>query len=105
MSIEVRVMTDSCSLLSGLFMMDSVHCCSSTELLQDNTTMEESEPEEAEEEAAEPELTLEGLLEKVGLKDKADVFHQEQIDLESLVGSNLHLAMVKDHPLERLPWF
>ena len=77
-------------------MMDCVHCCascSSAELLQDNTTMEESEPEEAEEEAAEPELTLESLLEKVGLKDKAEVFHQEQIDLESLVGSDLHLLM------------
>lgn len=51
----------------------------------------ESEPDEAEEEAAEPELTLEILLEKVGLKDKADIFHQEQIDLESLVGTDFHL--------------
>ena len=60
--------------------------------MQDNTTEElEPEAEEAEEEAAEPELTLEGLLEKVGLKNKVDVFHQEQIDLESLVGANLGL--------------
>lgn len=51
----------------------------------DNTTTEtEQEAEEEEEEPAAPELTLEGLLEKVGLKDKMEIFHREQIDLESL---------------------
>ncbi|KAK7110285.1 triacylglycerol hydrolase DDHD2-like [Littorina saxatilis] len=51
--------------------------------LNDTPTEAEQEDEQAEEEA-EKELTLEGLLEKVGLKEKVAIFHQEQIDLESL---------------------
>nr|KAG5693514.1 hypothetical protein BaRGS_006216 [Batillaria attramentaria] len=44
----------------------------------------ELEQADAAEETIEEELTLEGLLEKVGLQEKMDVFHREQIDLESL---------------------
>jgi sulfur carrier protein ThiS len=33
----------------------------------------------------EPEMTLENLLAKVGLKEKVQVFKDEQIDMESLV--------------------
>jgi hypothetical protein len=55
-------------------------------MFQSNTTAEtETEVEEGVEEEEETPLTLEGLLEKVGLKEKVSVFHQEQIDLESLV--------------------
>ncbi|KAL8613088.1 hypothetical protein ACOMHN_035029 [Nucella lapillus] len=53
----------------------------------DTTATETEQGAEGEAEevpAAAPELTLEGLLEKVGLGDKMEVFRAEQIDLESL---------------------
>lgn len=48
------------------------------------------EEEEEEEKTVEHELTLESLLERVGLADKIEIFHKEQIDLESLVSKYLH---------------
>lgn len=45
-------------------------------------------------EPLEPEMTLEELLEKVGLQDKFQLFQDEQIDMESLVTLNLKQAIL-----------
>ncbi|XP_076460329.1 triacylglycerol hydrolase DDHD2-like [Babylonia areolata] len=62
----------------------------------------------SEEKAAEPELTLEGVLEKVGLKNKMSVFEEEQIDLDALLMcteqdlKDLHLPMGPRRKLQQL---
>ena len=53
--------------------------------------MSDTEEEDVVEEA---EMSLEELLAKVGLQDKADLLHQEQIDVESLVGSQCHYNFI-----------
>lgn len=55
-------------------------------VFQDQLGIENEEENQEAEECKNEEVTLEVVLQKVGLADKIDIFHKEQIDLESLVG-------------------